>query len=353
MINNVRLVNFRSWRDASFEFGPGVNIIVGPNASGKTNLLEAVIALSRGSSFRAKDQDLIQFDKPWLRLEGDFDNQTRVLKIQDGEAGQKSLGINGKTLVRLKLEHTHPVVYFEPNHLTLLTRSPADRRGYIDELLGLTHPAFRSLERAYKRTLAQRNNLLKKGSASTGEQMFAWDVRLSQLGAQIASARLELINKINLKLPAVYSKIARKKSAAAISYKILAPIDVYATKMVAKLKKELSIDIERGFSGSGPHREDIVFIINGRPIGPTASRGEIRSLLLALKIIELDLVSEARDAPAIFLLDDVFSELDGGRRQALVKAIKSHQSILTTTDADAVLDYFATKDYRLIALKRR
>lgn len=353
MISSIRLQNFRSWRDASFEFEPGVNIIVGPNASGKTNLLEAVVALAKGSSFKPHDADMVQSDKPWGRLDGTFEGKLRTLKLKVGESLQKSLDVNGKEVIRIKLDHTEPTVHFEPNHLVSLTTSPQARRDYIDSLAEATDPNFKRLARSYYRTLAQRNALLKRGHNSIGDQLFAWDVRLGELGAQIALARQNLINSINKQLPTTYSKIARKKSSAAISYKILAPVDVYATRLVNQLQKELPRDIERGFTGVGPHREDVAFIINGHSIGSHASRGEVRSLLLALKILELKMIESARGRSAIFLLDDVFSELDNLRRQALVKAISSHQAIITTTDADAVLDYFASKNYNLIALNRR
>ena len=326
---------------------------MGPNASGKTNLLEAVIALGIGSSFKAKDNELIQFNRPWARLEGNFDSHVRTLKIKAGEPAVKSLDIGTKTLTRVRLEHTQPLVLFEPNHLLQLTTSPQARRDYIDELITKTDPAFGQINRLYKRVLAQRNSLLKKSPSAIASQIFAWDVRLGELGSQIVSARLSLIGQLNQNLSKTYSQIAKKKASAAVSYKPLAPADVYATKLVDRLKKDLPRDIERGFTSDGPHREDISFVINGHPINSSASRGEIRSLLLALKILELDLVETAREQKAIFLLDDVFSELDNLRRQALVKAIRSHQAIITTTDADAVLDYFANSKYNLIPLKRR
>src|SRR6266576_6083774 len=125
MVTDLRLQNFRSYKDASFEFGPGVNIIVGPNASGKTNLLEAVLVLARGSSYRARDAELIKFDEPWARLDGFFDRQTRSLKLEKiQDMLDKTHLIDNKPYKRLGLERTIPAVYFEPNHLQLITRGP-------------------------------------------------------------------------------------------------------------------------------------------------------------------------------------------------------------------------------------
>src|SRR5581483_5631545 len=119
MISSVRLQNFRSYKDGSFEFEPGVNIVVGPNASGKTNLLEAVLMLARGSSFRARDAELVLFNEPWARLDGNFEGRSRSVKI---EPSGKTYIIDDKPYRRLRLDKTVPVVLFEPNHLQLMTR---------------------------------------------------------------------------------------------------------------------------------------------------------------------------------------------------------------------------------------
>src|SRR5665213_484711 len=198
MINSIRLQSFRSYKDDSFEFEPGVNIVVGPNASGKTNLLEAVLVLASGSSYKAKDSDLLRFDKPWARLDGLFGGQTRSLKLTAGPAKvDKSFLIDDKPHKRLKLELTAPVVFFEPNHLQIISRGPDQRREYIDDLLGRSRPEFKSLSATYRRALAQRNALLKHDPRQAMGQMFAWNIRLSQLGGKIAEARGLLIADIN------------------------------------------------------------------------------------------------------------------------------------------------------------
>lgn len=350
MITSLRLQNFRSYSDTSFEFEPGVNIVVGPNASGKTNLLEAVMLLCRGSSYRARDIDLVRFDKPWARLEGGFENQRRVLKIQTDPIIDKTFEIDGRTFRRLSLERTVPVVYFEPNHLQLISRGPDNRRDYFDELLERSRPGFKSLSAGYRRTLAQRNALLKRGRAHAGQQLFAWDVRLSETGSQIALARQELADEINQHIGKTYSQIAHRKSAAEIRYDCQFTAQNYASRLLHKLQSSVDRDLERGFTGSGPHREDFTFYLNNQPAGLSASRGETRSLLLALKIFELGLIEKARGQKPIFLLDDVFSELDGARRRALVTRLKKHQTIITTTDADSIVDYFATGEHQLISI---
>jgi DNA replication and repair protein RecF len=350
MIQSIRLQNFRSYGDESFEFEEGVNIIVGPNGSGKTNLLEAILVISSGNSYRARDFELIQFGKPWARLDGQFEKHKRIAKIiLQEETLKKSFELDDKVFKRLSLDKTVPVVLFEPNHLQLVTRGPSRRRDYFDDILQRTIPGFKTLDGRYRRTLAQRNSLLKQNRARASEQLFAWDVRLSQLGAQIVQARLQLIEGINESISKVYSAIAGQKSKVGLSYQTPINTANYSSQLLSKLEASAEADFARGFTGHGPHREDIAIYLNGQPVGVTASRGEMRSLLLALKIFELRTLEKVRGQKPIFLLDDVFSELDGARRKHLVSHLKGYQTIITTTDAEAVMEYFASK-HKLVAL---
>lgn len=350
MISSIRLQNFRSYRDASFEFDPGVNIVVGPNASGKTNLLEAVLVLGRGGSYRVRDVDLVKFGKPWARLDGYFGKHSRTLKVELPDSKTvKTYLLDEKPYRRLNLERTIPMVLFEPNHLQLITRGPERRRDFFDELLERSRPGYRTLAAQYRRALAQRNTLLKRSPSFAQKQLFVWNVRLSELGSQIASARSGLIKDINRTLGRTYSQIAGRKTNVKLEYDCQFPIDSYASRLLAKLDNHAVVDFERGFTAHGPHREDISLYLNKQPMAQAASRGETRSLLLALKIYELKLIEKTRGERPVFLLDDVFSELDGARRHALVEYLKDYQSVITTTDADAVIEHF-TEGHNLIPL---
>ena len=353
MITSIRLQNFRSYNDESFEFDKGVNIIVGPNASGKTNLLEAVLVLARGKSFKARDSELINYNAAWARLDGQFGSHQRVVKIKQGndDKSPKSFELDSKPYFRINLERSVPVVFFEPNHLQMVSRGPEQRREYFDDLLERSSGPYKKLAASYRRTLAQRNALLKRPPAHARPQLFAWDVRLSELGSQIAAARALLIEDINKQLSKSYSKIAGRRTKALLVYESQFPIESYGSRMLSKLESSAGLDFERGFTAYGPHREDISFMLAGRPINHSASRGETRSLLLALKIFELGLIEKARRQKPIFLLDDVFSELDSARRRALVDYLKDHQTIITTTDADAVIEYFSN-NHNLIPLQK-
>ena len=351
MISTLRLHNFRSYKDESFEFEDGVNIVVGPNASGKTNLLEAVLVLARGGSYRAKDAELVRHGKPWARLDGYFGTQPRTVRLTlQGQTLQKNFELGGKQYQRLGLDRTAPVVFFEPNHLQALTRGPDQRREFFDDLLERTELGYKQTLAAYRRTLAQRNSLLKQGSSRAATQLFAWDIRLSELGEKIVASRVKLAKQVNESISQDYSRIAGKKTEVVLAYEYQFQPQNYSSRMLSKLEANAQLDFKRGFTTIGPHREDFALKLNGQPINITASRGEVRSLLLALKIFELGLVEKARQQKPIFLLDDVFSELDGARRRALVKYLKKYQAIITTTDADAVVNYF--DDHTLIPLQK-
>lgn len=340
MITDLRLQKFRSYKDTSFELNPSVNIIVGPNASGKTNLLEAILVLASGSSYRAKDAELVQHSKPWARLDAHLLNGgLRTAKITLEPTAGKSFEIDNKTYKRLGLAHSLPTVLFEPNHLLLLSGSPERRRDYLDDLLEQTTPGYGSLRRQYRRALAQRNALLKQSHGATAN-LFPWDVRLSQLAGQVVRARHELAERLNSKAGKLYGTLSGTKTKVGLAYEASWSPENYESQLLKKLENDHELDRLRGFTGSGPHREDLAVTFNGRPAQETASRGEVRTAILALKILEVELIEALRDSKPILLLDDVFSELDGKRRHALTDYLAPYQTFITTTDADVVLQHF-------------
>ena len=341
MINNIRLQHFRSFNNGSFEISSGVNIVVGPNASGKTNLLEAILVLARGSSYRAKDSDLVQFKKPWTRLDANLaGDKQRTIKITNTPKNEKTYELDKKPYRRLSYDHTLPVVLFEPDHLRLLSGGPERRRDYLDDLLEQTDQSFGATRRNYRRALAQRNALLKK-PGSPSAQIFPWDLRLSELAGQIVRARAELVDKLNSKTTKLYKTLSGTKTRVELVYQNRWPIDGYETKMLKELESHLEADRLRGFTGAGPHREDLAVLFSGRSAQEVASRGEVRTAVLTLKIIEMGLLEETRSTTPLLLLDDVFSELDGKRRRALTDHLAPYQTFITTTDADSVLSHFS------------
>jgi len=342
MLHDLRLQGFRSYTDDSFEFDPGVNIIVGPNASGKTNLLEALLFLATGSSYRARDRDVVAHQADWGRLDSNYNHGIRTVKLQVNEVSnrvEKSFEMDGLTIKRLQLADTLPVVVFEPSHLQLLTGSPERRREFLDGILARTRPGFTQLLRQYTRTLAQRNALLKQRSGSR-DQLFAWNIRISELGGRIAEQRIELTTTLNQTIEQHYREVSGGSQTVEVTYQSECGSESYGSSMLRKLERHEEQDFARGFTGFGPHRDDMAMMFNGRGLNEAASRGEVRTLLLGLKILELKLIEKARDQKPLLLLDDVFSELDGARRRALTDFLKGHQTFITTTDADVVVEHF-------------
>jgi DNA replication and repair protein RecF len=340
MINSIRLQHFRSYGDATFQLDPSVNIIVGPNASGKTNLLEAILVVARGGSYRVKDADLVQFEADWARLDVQVHNVARIVKMQAQNGFKKTFEIDGAILQRLSQQRSLPVVLFEPDHLQLLSGSPDMRRSFLDDLIEQTEPGFGAIRRHYKRVLAQRNALLKKNPSNLKEQLFVWNLRLSELGGQIARQRAELVATFNHQATDLYSSLAGRDNAITLEYVSKFNPETYETPLLRKLEENIELDIVRGYTVYGPHRDDIAALIDGHPIQEAASRGETRTLVLALKIMELQLLESVRQQKPILLLDDVFSELDARRRQALTQYVQQYQTFITTTDADVVAGYF-------------
>lgn len=347
MIADIRLQHFRSYTDETFEFEPGVNIIVGPNASGKTNLLEAILVLARGSSYRVRDPDLVQYDKPWARLDAHDDTGQRTVKIVLEPRHAKTYEIDGRTYRRLGVQKQLPAVVFEPNHLFMFGGAPELRRAYLDDLLEQLQPGYATLRKDYRRALAQRNALLKRLGAAARGQIFPWNVRISELGGRIARARLGLLNRMDDDASGLYSSLAGNKSAVQLRYDSKLPAETYESSLLRALEANIDLDIARGFTGAGPHREDMHVLISGKPAQTSASRGETRTAVLMLKVMELKLLEAAHDGQTkpLLLLDDVFSELDGKRRQALTAYLKNYQTFITTTDADVVVHHFMDKSH--------
>lgn len=338
----LRLQQFRSYTDFAVELSPTVNIVVGPNASGKTNLLESLLVLSGVSSYRAGYGDIVGREFDWARIDGTTPNGTRVVKLtRETDNVTKLYELNETPKKRLHFQDVVPVVLFEPEHMRLLTGSPELRRDFFDAILAETEPGFSSIKTHYKRALAQRNRLLKQDTRLIQSQIFAWNIRLSELAGKIVTARLKLINELNNQVAGIYSEIAGEPTNVFLQYQSDIPLETYETSLLKKLEQNIDKDLLRGFTAYGPHREDILVFIREQPADITASRGETRTLVLSLKLLELRILEHVRGQKPLILLDDVFSELDGARRKALTRYLQDYQTVITTTDADVVLKEFA------------
>ncbi|CAN5655856.1 DNA replication/repair protein RecF [soil metagenome] len=343
MIVSLRLQNYRSYTDDSFEFDPSINIVVGPNASGKTNLLEAILLSCTGKSYRGGDEELVMHNEPWARIDTQTDTSHRVVKLRRQTPRlQKSFELDRVALSRLLPPKQLPVVLFEPNHLLMLHGGPDMRREYMDSLIERTVPGYAKLRRDYKRALYQRNTLLKNGITQY-DTMFVWNVRLSEIGGSIVWERSRLIDTISAQIDALYGQISGSKNTLIIQYKSQCDVRSYSSELLKKLEQNTEKDVQRGFTSYGPHRDDVDVSLDNHPAKDVASRGEVRTIILALKVIEMQLLEASAQKKPILLLDDVFSELDGARRKHLTDFLEDHQTFITTTDADIVVQHFMTK----------
>ncbi len=338
MLQTLQLTNFRSYDNGLFGFEPGVNIVVGPNASGKTNLLEAISTVCMGQGFKSADKDLISIGQEWARVEGMTDEEVRVVKLQLDKP--KQLEIDGMVKKRFSGPATLPVVVFEPEHMLMLGNESARRRDYLDGILSTTTLGHKQNLVAYKRALAQRNRLLKQEFVSP-EQLFVWDLQLTERASSIVLARLELVEKLNNSCQGKYQSISSHTEKLTLTYVGNVGFDNYAHNLLRYLKENFEKDRLRGFTSAGPHRDDLSIELKNTNARTTASRGETRSIILALKVAELELIEDSTNRQPILLLDDVFSELDGSRRRSLAEALQKYQTFLTTTDADVVVDHFS------------
>jgi DNA replication and repair protein RecF len=301
-----------------------------------------------------RDQGIenITHGQAWARIDALTDtSQSRVIKLEPiGEKLSIKYEIDELAVKRMATDDKIPVVIFEPNHLQLITTSPDHRRSFIDGILSQIDEEFARQKRQYQRVLSQRNSLLKKGRSNARAGVFAWNIRLSELGGLIATKRQELLKKISKDLSQSYSSIAKTKHNLSIHYASKLPLSSYASKLLQNLEQDFEKDLLRGFTSSGPHRDDIEISINGRLLQKFSSRGESRTTMLALKIQETKLLEAFTGKKPLLLLDDVFGELDGTRRKMLTNFIASHQSFITTTDADIVGKSYGQKAL-LIKLK--
>jgi DNA replication and repair protein RecF len=337
VITSIELQNFRSYGESRFDFSPTTTIITGANGSGKTNILEAVYVLARGSSFKGSYDDMLRFSSPWWRLDALFGDAKRSI-IYDPKSvvAKKQVIINNLKKQRMAANQKIPVVLFEPNDLRLLSGSPTRRRSYIDAFVAQFEPSYNSVVNRYDRALKQRNNILKQ--PHTSDELFVWDMTLSELGATILAKRIEYVEFMNKFVSDVYSAIAGDKESVKLEYRLSGTtqqVERFQQWLLAQLDAAHERDKLLGFTSAGPHRDDIVFLLNEHNAANSASRGETRSIVLALKLLEVQQLFERSDTPPLFLLDDVFSELDQKRRATLAKISgKLAQTVITTTNAD-------------------
>jgi len=334
----LRLKNFRSYASADVALGPGLTVVHGCNGAGKTNLVEALYFGCTGRSCRtSNEREVIHFGAGVTRVEVDLrdeDGREHALTVGFSPGAPKRLQADGVIVERLVDVQARPLIcVFLPDRLELIKGPPALRRSHIDQVVAAMWPGRSATRRAYSQALAQRNALLarvRSGRASASS-MPAWDAELARHGIALRDDRAAAIELLTERF-AIIADALGLGDAAQLRYKPRSRART-ADELAAELAEHTASDLERGFTGHGPHRDDVGLLRAGRELRAYGSQGEQRLGLLSLLLSEREALAATRRAVPLMLLDDVMSELDPDRRGMLARMLGGEgQSIITTTD---------------------
>ena len=328
MIESVHLINFRNHEEYHLDCNKDTTLIIGENGFGKTSILEAIYVLTRGKSFRATDPDILKRDTDFYRVELKYQSGEKIIATYDTK--NKTFQVADKKSRRLPNKYKYPIVLFQPSDLNLVSGSPSRHREYFDRFFGQLNESYSSAVSRYNKALHQRNELLKSDTFHPSD-LFSWNVLLAKYGTLISNFRTKLTEEINQQLNEIYHSIAENNDTVELIYKT----EVNKEQESEYLKVlEGNTDKDRiiGHTSFGVHRDDFEFIFNHKKAEGSASRGETRSIILALKFTEANILYDRLGQKPIVLLDDVFSELDETRRKCLIKNFKDHQVIITSVE---------------------
>jgi DNA replication and repair protein RecF len=361
VLDSLRLTDVRAYGALELELGPGPHLVWGPNAAGKTSLIEAMVVLARGASHRTTtDSELIRWGADVARIEGRSGEEAMdVTLVRPGSeaaasGARKRIRVNGVARRAVSLAEKLRVVLFAPEDMLLVAGSPSLRRSTLDQLATTLVPGYAAELATYGRALQQRNSLLRavRDETAAREELRYWDQPFLDAGGAVVAARHALLERLASPLADAHREIAPEEAAVGalgLEYLTNAPAGPDETPRDAlsrRLRETAEKELWNGTTLIGPHRDDLAFVMGGRDLSSFASRGQQRTAILALKLAELDLVTVHDDRRPLLLLDDVFSELDPARRAHLVRRIAElPQAVVTTTtpaDLDAALREIAT-----------
>lgn len=327
IIKEIKINNFRSHKEYFLKFNKKTTMIVGENGCGKTSVLEAIYEGLRGKSFKATDKDILKRGEEFYRIELDYCDGEKTIVVYDGEKNKKIFQVQDKKFGRLPKKNKYPVVVFEPDDLNLIGASPNHKRTYFDRFFSQLSESYNNSLLKYNKALRQRNELLKRDFLKA-EEVFSWNVMLAKYGTEISLFRKNKTNEINKIITETYRGIADNKDAVQFVY--TTHTEAQESEYLQQLERCFEKDKILGHTSFGVHRDDFEFRFNEKEADGTASRGEIRSIILALKFIEAGMLEKEKNIKPLILLDDVFSELDGKRQKCLVRNFKDNQVIITS-----------------------
>mgnify|MGYP005771009769 FL=1 len=332
-IEKIKLQNFRNYEQLDLDLNKNINIIYGDNAQGKTNILEAIFLCSFGKSFRTnKEKEMIKFNEDRCLVEILYQKKDRDGKIKIEIGNKKQISINGVKIKKLsELLGNINIVLFTPDDINILKDGPANRRRFLDMMIGQLKPNYVYNLNMYLKTIEQRNNYLRqiREENKPEEMLEIWDEKLTEYGNIIYNYRKQFMDLIAEKINEIHKKITEDKENIKIEYTSNCDNKEEYLKL---LKQRRKLDIIKGFTTKGVHRDDFVIYINDKEVNTYGSQGQNRTVVLSLKLAELNVIYDLIGEYPILLLDDFMSELDENRRKNFLKNIENTQVILTGTD---------------------
>lgn len=332
-LRQIELINFRSYRRLKWHCRPELNIIQGANAAGKTNLLEAIGYLGCARSLRQQQEtQLLNWGSSFFQIKGVYEDKSAPVEIDIiYHQNHKKLIINGQHHRLIELLGLVPVIYFGPDDLNILKGGPAYRRQFLDREISIIDRLYCQGLQQYRRILLQRNRLLRALKAGRGSrpELEPWNIQLVTTGTAIRERRQSFLKVLEPETATIYDRLDGRQRLSFIYRPGAASSEEWLAKIGANQERE----IQAGLSLWGPHRDDFSLSIDGHEARFFASQGQQRSAVLALKIAETKIFKRVLGKLPLLLLDDVFSELDNQRQQALITLLNgAGQAFITATD---------------------
>lgn len=332
-ISKIKINNFRNYELQEINLEKNINVFYGENAQGKTNIIESIFLCSMGRSFRTnKDKEMIKLNSENASIEIEYQKTDRDGKIKIELGNKKNVFINGIKIKKLsELLGNINVVIFTPDDINILKGGPQNRRKFLDIMISQLKPNYMHNLNLYLKTLEQRNNYLRQIREENKDEKLLeiWDEKLAEYAFIISKYRNEYIEKIKEKIKKIHNEITDNKEEIEIEY--ITECD-NKENFLNLLKGRRKLDIIKGFTTKGIHRDDFVIYINKKRLDIYGSQGQHRTAILSLKLSELNIIEEEIGEYPILLLDDFMSELDQKRRNHFLEKIDNTQVIITCTD---------------------
>lgn len=343
-ISELRLTNFRNHKKLRLDLDYDIVLLTGPNGAGKTNILEAIYALSTGKSVKAKyDRDMINYTAQFSTAGADIENSSgkyllemQVIKEDDfSNISSKKTKVNKVPKSLASFSGIFNSVMFSPEDLNIITGSPSERRKYMDAILVQTDKNYKRNVAAYLKAVRQRNKILEKiAEENRGwDEIEYWTKKCLEHGTYIQKQRVKLFDYFNKKLPGAIEKLNGKNTEVDIKYLMNEISD-------ERLKKHEDNEIHAKTTLVGPHRDDFCIFHKNHNLAEFGSRGEQRSVMLALKLCEINYIEQENEERPVLLLDDIFSELDEDHRSSVFNILEQQQTIITSTESP---DFLSSK----------